>query len=66
MRGQGKVEGQHGGPVRSARRRANDLENGSQLGKRASDRSRPDNECDMCSEKAARVQLRLAVVGGSS
>lgn len=51
--------------LRSARRRANDLGNGSQLEKRASDRSRPDNECDMCSEKAARVQLRLGCRGGN-
>jgi hypothetical protein len=66
--GTGKVKVQHGGPVRSARRRAKDLGNGSQLEKKASDRSRADNECGMRSDSyrgapTAACQLRLAVVG---
>jgi hypothetical protein len=67
MRGQGKVEVQHGGPGRSARRRANDLGNGSQHERKPPiEAAQIMNECDMCSEKLPGFNRDFAVVGGSS
>jgi hypothetical protein len=65
MRGQGKVEVQHGGPGRSARRRANDLGNGSQHERKPPiEAAQIMNECDMCSESLPGFNRDLLSWGG--